>query len=49
MDTIVGAEAIGNVTLSNLEKYAPAVSVLQARLGNDAMARVALLEKGTCP
>lgn len=45
----VVAEAIGNITLSHLENYAPELSTFQARLGADAMARVKLLEKGTCP
>ncbi len=45
----VAMEAIGNVTLSRIENYAPEVSTVQAHLEADAMARVQLLEKGTCP
>ncbi|MGA7521829.1 MAG: hypothetical protein WBW84_05070 [Acidobacteriaceae bacterium] len=44
-----GAEAISNVTLSHLEKFAPEVGTLAGRIGNDSMVRVALLEKSTCP
>ena len=49
MYEVVDAEALSTVTLSNLEKYAPDLSTFQARLNADAMARVQLLEKGTCP
>lgn len=45
----VASEAIENVALSHLENYAPELSTFQARLSADAMARVQLLEKGTCP
>jgi hypothetical protein len=44
-----GWEAIASVTLSDIEKYAPELSSLNMRIGNDVSARVALLEKGTCP
>ena len=44
----VAAEAVGNVTLSHLENYAPELSTFQMRLYADAMARAQLLEKGTC-
>lgn len=49
MYEVVDAETLSNVTLSSLEKYAPELSTFQARLGADAMARVKMLEKGTCP
>ena len=49
MDTTVEFEIIGGLTLSNLEKFAPELSAFIRSIANDAMARVALLEKGTCP
>ena|ERR1035437_922032 len=49
MDTTVEFEVIGGLTLSSLEKFAPELSAFIIRISNDAMARVALLEKGTCP
>lgn len=49
MNEEVGWEAIANVTLSDIEKYAPELSALNIHIGNDVRARVALLEKGTCP
>ena len=48
-EEIVWEESISGLTLTSLEKYAPELSAFQIRLENDAMARVALLEKGTCP
>jgi hypothetical protein len=42
-------EAIANGTLSDIEKYAPELVTLNINIGNDVRARVALLEKGTCP
>jgi hypothetical protein len=42
-------EAIANLTLSDLKKFASELSALRMRIGNDVIARVALLEKGTCP
>ena len=39
----------GELALSDLEKYGPQMSVFSARVGFDAMERVRLLEKGTCP
>jgi hypothetical protein len=48
-EEIVWREVIGGVTLTSLEKYAPELSKLNIRLATDAMARVELLEKSTCP
>lgn len=45
----VNIEAIANLTLSDLEKFAPELTTLRLRIGNDVIARVALLERGTCP
>jgi hypothetical protein len=45
----VGVEAVANMTLSDLEKFAPELTTLRLRIGNDVIARVALLEKSTCP
>ena len=45
----VGVEAIANMTLSDLEKLAPELTTLRLHIVNDVIARVALLEKGTCP
>ncbi|MGO9339908.1 MAG: hypothetical protein ACLPY1_20605 [Terracidiphilus sp.] len=44
----VGLEVASGVTLSSLDKFAPELGSLQRRIGNDVLARVALLEKGTC-
>jgi len=48
-EEIVWREAIEGVTLTSIEKYGPELSSLNMRLATDAMARVQLLEKGTCP
>jgi hypothetical protein len=49
-DGIVWAEVVGGLTLTSLEKYAPKMmGPLIGRIGNDVLARVALLEKGSCP
>jgi hypothetical protein len=48
-EEIVWSESIEGVTLTSLEKYGPELSTLNMRLATDAMARVQLLEKGTCP
>jgi hypothetical protein len=48
-ETIVMLEATNNLTLTHLEKYLPGFSELEMRIGNDVIARVALLEKNTCP
>jgi len=45
----VGVEAVANMTLSDLEKFAPELTTLRLRIVNDVIARVALLEKSTCP
>jgi hypothetical protein len=49
MSAVVMLEIAGGLTLSSLEKYAPELGALDASLGNDVFARVAQLEKGTCP
>jgi hypothetical protein len=49
MESMVATETIAGVTASNVEKYAPEIAPLQARIGNDVTARVELLEKATCP
>ena len=36
-------EAIANLTLSDLDKFAPELTTLRLRIGNDVIARVALL------
>jgi len=48
-EDIVWAEVLNGLTLTNIEKYVPELGSLIMRLGNDVLARVALLEKGTCP
>ena len=48
MDSVVSFEVAGGLTPSGLEKYAPELSALDIRIGNDVNARVALLEKGSC-
>jgi hypothetical protein len=48
-EEIVWNETIMGVTLTSLEKYGPELSTLTMRIATDAMARVQLLEKGTCP
>lgn len=45
----VNIEAIANLAHSDLEKLAPELTTLRLRILNDVIARVALLEKGTCP
>ena len=45
----VAIETIGNLNLSDLEKFEPELSTLDMRIGNDVLARVELLEKGSCP
>jgi hypothetical protein len=45
---IVWEEDFSGLTLTHFEKYAPELSSLEIRINNDAMARVALLEKSTC-
>jgi hypothetical protein len=45
----VNIEAIANLTNSDIEKFAPELTTLRLRILNDVVARVALLEKGTCP
>jgi hypothetical protein len=42
-------EAVYGLNLSSLGKFAPKISAFSALIGIDAMARVQLLEKGTCP
>jgi hypothetical protein len=49
MGDLVTLEIAGGLTLSNLEKYAPEIGALTGSIANDVFARVALLEKGTCP
>ena len=48
-EEIVWREAVMNITLTSLEKYGPELSALAMRITTDAMERVDLLEKGTCP
>ncbi len=48
-EEIVWEEDFSGLTLTSLEKYAPELSALEIRIGNDVNVRVALLEKGTCP
>jgi hypothetical protein len=48
-EEIVWEEDFSGLTLTSLEKYAPELSALEIRIGNDVYARIALLEKGTCP
>jgi hypothetical protein len=48
-ETIVELEIANNLTLTHLERYLPEFSELEIRIGNDAIARVELLEKNTCP
>jgi hypothetical protein len=48
-EEITWREIIGGLTASNLEKYAPELGPLCARIGSDVLKRVALLEKSTCP
>jgi len=48
-EQILWRETLNGLTLSDLEKYGPQMSVFSARVGFDAMERVRLLEKGTCP
>jgi hypothetical protein len=48
-EEIVWEEIFSGVTLTSLEKYVPELSALEIRIGNDVNARVALLEKDTCP
>lgn len=45
----VDLEVVSGVALSSLDKFAPELGSLQGRIGNDVLARVALLERGTCP
>jgi hypothetical protein len=49
MDYETTLEAIANLKLTDLEKFAPEFSAITLRIANDVIARVALLEKGTCP
>jgi hypothetical protein len=42
-------EISNDLTLTHLEKYISEFSELERRIGNDVIARVALLEKNTCP
>jgi hypothetical protein len=49
MDNVVQTEDEAGIVISDLEKYAPEVSSLAIRIGNDVTARVELLEKATCP
>ena len=49
MGDIVGLEVAVGLTLSSLEKFAPELGALCGRIGDDVYARVALLEKGSCP
>jgi hypothetical protein len=48
-EEVVNFEGLTGLTLSSLEKYAPELATLEIRIGDDVEARVALLEKGTCP
>jgi hypothetical protein len=48
-EEIVWMEDFSGLTLTHLEKDAPELSELVIRIGNDVNARVALLEKKTCP
>jgi hypothetical protein len=47
-DEVQLLEDAGGLTLSSLENYFPELSALSVRIGNDVLARLALLEKGTC-
>jgi|SRR5271165_3963373 len=49
MGDVVGLEVAAGLAISSLEKFAPELGALSGRIGNDVYARVALLEKGTCP
>ena len=49
MDAVVRTEISGGITASSLENYAPEIGELVGRIVNDVIARVELLEKGTCP
>ena len=46
---ILREEDFAGLTLTHLEKDAPQLSALVIRIANDVNARVALLEKGSCP
>lgn len=48
-EEVVWEEDFSGLTLTHLEKDAPELSALEIRIMNDLIARVALLEKGTCP
>jgi hypothetical protein len=48
-EEIVWEEDYSGLTLTVLEKYAPELSALIIRIGNDVFARVDLLERSTCP
>ena len=45
---IMWSESANGLTLSDFDKYAPQMDAFSARIGIDALARVQLLEKGTC-
>jgi hypothetical protein len=47
-EEIVWMESFSGLTLTHLEEYAPELSELVIRIGNDVNARVALLEKNSC-
>jgi len=49
MDNVAQTEVAAGVKLSELEKFATEQGSLNIRIGNDVIARVELLEKGTCP
>jgi len=48
-EEITWREVVGNLTASNLDKYAPELGPICARIGSDVSQRVALLEKSPCP
>ncbi len=49
MDQEDGWELDGLAAHSDVEKYLPELNAFSMRIGNDEIARVALLEKQTCP
>ena len=49
MDEVLRIEETAGVMRSDLEKYEPEQGTLISRIHNDLIARVELLEKGTCP
>jgi hypothetical protein len=49
MQSVVMMEISAGLTLSALETLAPQIGKLDGLISNDVIARVELLEKGTCP